>query len=336
MSNITIIGLGTTGNSIGMGLKRAVGDSLRITGFDPDKQKEQLALRKYHSVDAIAPDLAAAVRGAPVVILAVPLSAVAEVIEAIGPSVDPGATITDTASLKSPVMAAAAEHMGGRASFVGGHPYSLTLDLDTAGDDASPSADMFSGAPWCIMPLPGASNDALNNVINLAENLGAKPLFIDPLEHDSFLAALSDLPVMVSAALMKAVGGSPAWNDMTALAHGRFRATTMGVEADPDVLADMLVENRDNALRWLDSMLNALYDLRQTVSGGDVEEIARALTEAHEARDSWASPDAGSADEAKLRADLRQAINDTRPTNALMGTYLTEKLFRRKERGGQG
>jgi prephenate dehydrogenase len=231
-------------------------------------------------------------------------------------------------------MAAAAEHLRGRASFVGGHPYSLRVDLDTAGDEVSPSADMFAGAPWCIMPLPGADNDSLNNVINIAENLGAKPLFIDPLEHDSFLAALSDLPVMVSAALMKAVGGSPAWNDMTALAHGRFRATTMGVEADPETLADMLVENRDNALRWLDAMVNALYDLRQTVSGGDVEEIARALTQAHDAREGWASPDASDNEDAKLRAELRQAISDTRPTNALMGTYLTEKLFRRKERGG--
>jgi prephenate dehydrogenase len=159
-------------------------------------------------------------------------------------------------------------------------------------------------------------------------------MFIDPLEHDSFLAALSDLPVMMSAALMKTVGGSPAWNDMTALAHARFRSSTMGVEADPDLLADMLVENRDNALRWLDSLVNALYDLRQTVSGGDVEEIAKALTEAHDAREGWASPEASSVEEAKLRADLKQAINDTRPTNALMGTYLTEKLFKRKERGG--
>jgi prephenate dehydrogenase len=334
MSNITIIGLGPTGNSIGMGLKRAVGEGLRITGFDPDKQKEQLALRKYHSVDAIAPDLGSAVRGAPVVIVAVPLSAVAEVIEAIAPLVDEGATITDTASLKSAVMATAAEHLRGRASFVGGHPYSLGMDLDTADEDAPPSADMFRGAPWCIMPLPGAGNDALNNVINLAENLGAKPLFIDPLEHDSFLAALSDLPVMVSAALMKAVGGSPAWNDMTALAHGRFRSTTMGVEADPEVLADMLVENRDHVLRWVDSLTNALYDLRQTVSGGDVEEIARALGEAHDARNSWASPDASDEENARLKADLRQAISDARPSNALMGTYLTEKLFRRKERGG--
>jgi prephenate dehydrogenase len=334
MSNITIIGLGPTGNSIGMGLKRAVSEGLRITGFDPDKQKEQLALRKYSSVDVIAPDLGSAVCGSQVVIVAVPLSAVAEVVEAIAPLVDEGATITDTAPLKSAVMAVAAEHLRGRASFVGGHPYSLSVDVDTAGDNVLPSADMFSGAPWCIMPLPGASNDALNNVINLAENLGAKPLFIDPLEHDSFLAALSDLPVVVSAALMKTVGGSPAWNDMTALAHGRFRATTMGVEADPEVLADMLVENRDHVLRWVDSMVSALYDLRQTVSGGDVEEIARALGEAHDARDSWASPESSDQENARLKADLRQAINDTRPTNALMGTYLTEKLFRRKERGG--
>ena len=63
------------------------------------------------------------------------------------------------------------------------------------GDMDTPSADLFAKAPYCLMPLPTASSDALNRVIFLVESLGAKPLFIDPYEHDSFYAAVSGLPL---------------------------------------------------------------------------------------------------------------------------------------------
>ncbi len=68
MNKITIIGLGLTGNSIGLGLKKTASSTVRVTGFDPDQASEQYALRKYNSVDEIAPDLERAVRGASLVI----------------------------------------------------------------------------------------------------------------------------------------------------------------------------------------------------------------------------------------------------------------------------
>lgn len=332
MNKITIIGLGLTGNSIGLGLKQSAGSDVRITGFDPDSTLEQTALRKYLSVHEIAPDLERAVRGASLVVISTPISAAREVLEAIAPFLDKDATITDTLPLKEPVLAISRAVLGPNVSFIGGHPFSLTVDLDVV-TGGIPSADLFVGAPWCIMPAPGAGNAALNTVINLVEALGAKPLFIDPLEHDSFLAAVSHLPVAVSAAFIKAVAGSPAWGDMSALAHGRFRAVSEGVSYDPQTLADTLSQNSILLLRWIDGYMNALYDLRTLIEGGDIDALAATLTEANQARRAWADPDVADADDARLRSELRDAINDSRPSQALMGTYLTEKIFRRKERG---
>ncbi len=333
MSKITIIGLGLTGNSIGLGLKQATRGGAKITGFDPDQTREQYALRRYASVDEIAPDLERAVRDAGLVIVCTPISAAYEVFEAMSPFLDANATVTDTMPLKEPVLKMAGEAFGTGKSFVGGHPFSLTVDLDVAGDETPPSADLFANAPWCIMPAPGATNSALNAVINLAETLGAKPLFIDPVEHDSFLAAVSHLPVAVSTAFLKAVAGSPAWTDMSALAHGRFRGVSEGVAYDPQVLADTLSQNRAPLLRWIDGYMEALYDVRQLLASGDVEALVEALTDASGSRRAWADPGEADAEDARLRTELRQAIQDSRPTQALMGTYLTEKLFRRKERG---
>jgi prephenate dehydrogenase len=318
-----------------MALKQSRSGGVRITGFDPDSTREQFAIRKHMSVDEIATNLESAVRDASLVILATPPSAGGEVLEAIAPYLDDDATVTDTFALKEPVMAEARGALGGRASFVGGHPFSLIVDLDVAADDVAPSADIFRGAPWCIMPLPGARNEAINMVINLAEAMGAKPLFIDPVEHDSFLAAVSHLPVVTSAAFLKAVAGSPAWSDMSGLAHGRFRSVSVGVEADTELLAITLMDNRQSLVRWVDQYITALYDLRAMLENEDEDGLEKVLRETHAARLDWVTPDGGSDEDDKLRAELRQSINESRPAHALMGTYLTEKIFRRKERGGR-
>ena len=334
MDKIAIIGLGLTGNSIGMALKKGKAGSVRVAGFDPDSTLEQYALRRHMSVDEIAPNLEGAVKGASLVILSTPPSAGGEVLEAIAPFLEDGTTVTDTFALKEPIMSDARKLLGNSISFVGGHPFSLTVDLDAAGENIAPSADIFAGAPWCIMPLPGARNDALNTVINLAELLGGKPLFIDPVEHDSFLAAVSHLPVVTSTAFLKAVTDSPAWSDMSGLAHGRFRSVSDAVGADAETLAAMLVDNSRSLVRWVDQYISALYDLRSMLAAEDEEGLKQVLGEMYAARLEWVTPDGASEGDAKLRADLRQAITDARPSQALMGSYLTEKIFRRRERGG--
>jgi hypothetical protein len=72
--------------------------------------------------------------------------------------------------------------------------------------------------------------------------------------------------------------------------------------------------------------------MRTLLASGDVEALVETLTEAGKSRSAWANPGEADAEDARLRSELRQAIQDSRPTQALMGTYLTERLFRRKER----
>src|SRR5438874_6412133 len=154
MSKITIIGLGIVGNSIGMGLRRAgaAGQPVQVVGFDPDRAREEAALRKHLSVDAIAPDLERAVRDAQLVVISTPISAAREVLGAINPFLGEGAVVTDTLSVKEPVMAWAGELLGKGVSFVGGHPVSRSVDLETATDLDAPSADLFQKAAYCLMP----------------------------------------------------------------------------------------------------------------------------------------------------------------------------------------
>src|SRR5436190_6789160 len=268
MNTIAIIGLGLAGNSIGMGLKRAAagGQQFQVVGFDPNRTREDEALRKHLSVDSIAPDLERAVTEAPLVILSTPASAAREVLAAISPFLQEGAIVTDTLSVKAPIMAWAGELLGKGISFVGGHPLSRSIDIETAPEATVPSADLFLKAPYCIMPLPTASNDALDNVVAIAQVLGAEPLFMDPHEHDSFFAAVSGLPVLAGAALLRITSSSPSWADIATLAQGQFGSATQSLEADPVALRDALTTNRQMLVHWIDQYMFALQDLRDLVA----------------------------------------------------------------------
>lgn len=339
MNKITIIGLGLVGNSIGMGIKRAAaqtgGDAMapsaqgvHVVGFDPGRERESAALRRYNSVDEIAPDLRRAVQGAELVVLATPSGAVREVMEAIAPFLEEGATVTDTLPSKEQVMSWAAELFGGRVGFVGGHPMSKSLDLSLASDESLPSPDLFYKAHYCILPSPRAGNEALNRVIWLAEILGAQPLFIDTLEHDSFVAAASQLPALASANLLRITAGGSTWTDMSVFAGEQYDAVIEPLEADPERLTESLLQNRQALVRWLDQYILSMHELREMLARSNRDDLLDAMQRAHA---SQASHTNRNERDNELRSELRQAIQETHPVRGLLGGYISDRVFRKKE-----
>jgi prephenate dehydrogenase len=339
MNKITIIGLGLVGNSIGMGIKRAAAQTagdptapsaqgVRVVGFDPGREREAAALRRYNSVDEIAPDLRRAVQGAELVVLATPSGAVREVMEAIAPFLEEGATVTDTLPAKEQVMAWAAELFGGSVGFVGGHPMSKSLDLSLASDEALPSPDLFHKAHYCILPSPRAGNEALNRVIWLAEILGAQPLFIDTLEHDSFVAAASQLPALASANLLRITAGGSTWSDMSVFAGEQYDAVIEPLEADPERLTESLLQNRQALVRWLDQYILSMHELREMLARSNRDDLLDAMQRAHT---SQASHSNRNERDNELRSELRQAIQESHPVRGLLGGYISDRVFRKKE-----
>src|SRR4051812_29485341 len=111
MAQITIIGLGIVGNSIGLALRRysqspeGRANPFMVVGYDGDLDLQQAAQRKVGSIDRTSWDLPSAVREAGFVIIATPTMQVREVLQQIAPHLRDRAIVSDTASSKEAVLA---------------------------------------------------------------------------------------------------------------------------------------------------------------------------------------------------------------------------------------
>jgi prephenate dehydrogenase len=283
MTRIAIIGLGLIGGSLGLALKRAAVAGLEIAGHDAEWGVNGRA-RKLGAIDTEARHPAEAVEGAALVVIATPILQVKPVLEQIAPELSEGAVVTDTASTKRDVLRWAEELLPEHVHFVGGHP---VAGKETSGVDAA-EASLFEQRAWAIVPSVRASEQAIRAVESMVTLAGAQPMFLDAAEHDSYLAAVSHLPLVVATALFALASRSNAWPELAALAGPGFRDTTRLASTSPDLSHDICLTNRENLLHWLDRFGEELRRLRALVADGATdEELVRAFAQAQTERDAF-------------------------------------------------
>jgi prephenate dehydrogenase len=283
MPRLAIIGLGLIGGSLGFAIKRAQPAGLEVVGFDRERGIGGRA-RKSGAIDIDARDPASAVEGAAISVIATPISQVRTAFEAIAPALGEGAVVTDTASTKGDVIRWARECLPDGVSFVGGHPMA---GKETSGLAAA-EASLFEAKPWVITPSPDTPIRAIQTVESLVRLVGARPVVVDPLEHDTYVAAVSHLPLVVASAMFALLSGSQAWPDLAALAGPGFRDTTRLASTDPDLSHDIALTNRENIIHWLDRLIDELRRWRLLIADESrAEDLAKVLFEAQAKRDAF-------------------------------------------------
>jgi prephenate dehydrogenase len=281
---VSIVGLGLIGASLGLALRAAEIVS-SVVGHDPDRKAIEQA-KRLGAVDRTDWNLISACAKSDLVILATPLAAIQPTLEALGPHLKPGAVVMDTASLKGPVLAWAAESLPEGIHFVGGDPIVAVPPGAPRGTEAA-RADLFREGLFCLVPAPGADERAIQMVSNLVALLGAKPLFIDSTEHDGLLAGVEHLPALLSLALLEMATGQPTWRELRKMASTPFELATHLSATDPGAYGALAVANRDNLLRWIDTLAASLASIREALAESDVEALTRRFAEAAKERDLW-------------------------------------------------
>ena len=281
MDKITIIGTGLIGTSVGMALKKAQVKA-EIVASDRDRGVANRA-QKMGAADSTETNPLRAVRDAKMVILATPIRTIEEVIELIAPELVEGCVVTDTGSTKVSILNWAEEHLPSNVSFVGGHPMA---GKEVSGPEAA-QADLFQGATYCLMPARNTGEAALSSVVSMVESMGAKPYFIDPVEHDSFVGAVSHLPMILSTVLVRLTSGSPSWPEISRLASSGYRDVSRLASQEPSMNRDISITNQVGLVHWIDEFIKELYDFRNLVREGEEKDLHNAFDAAWEARDRW-------------------------------------------------
>ncbi len=278
---IAIIGLGLVGGSWAMALREwakkeeSQAGKLELVGFDAKGQQRALA-EKMNLCHRYTTTPMEAVKGAEIVIIATPVMAVRDTFEDIADHLSPGAIITDTCSTKRQVMQWAADLLPTTVSFVGGHPMAgKTASLEEA------DPNLFKDCTYCLMSSPKAREDAVDVLVGLVEAVGARPYFIDPAEHDSYVAGISHLPFLVAANLVNVPGDSEGWREMARLASTGFIDTTRLAGGGTAMHLDICRTNSDAIISWIDRYQRQLSKLREMIDqAGLYDEQGRSRPEA--------------------------------------------------------
>jgi prephenate dehydrogenase len=279
---ITIVGTGLVGASLGMSIMQSRGKEIDVIGHDRDHAQAGLA-RRMGAVSGVDRNLISACAKADMLILATPASGIRETLELVANDLKSGCVVHDTASVKVPVLNWANEILPPEVSYVGGDPI---LFGDEAGIESA-RADLFSGMQYCITPAARASSEAVKLVTDLVAMTGAIPHFIDPYEHDGLIGATEHLADIIAVTFLRTLSTSGGWRDMRRMAGATFDRVTCFSSAEAAEYRDRALLNKDNVLRWVDSLQNQLSQFRMLVERGDGASIHTYYEEEMQERLEW-------------------------------------------------
>jgi len=264
---ISIIGLGLIGGSIAQGLK----SKHQITGFDPDKNTQDQAIKAGLK---IALDLKTCVNDAELVIVAAPTTQTEETLKELK-KINFSGIVADICSVKASLLIAAQG-----LNYVGTHPMAGSSEAGFS----SASKDLFIDAPWAISVVNETNKEALVAVINTICELGGFIVPVDPHDHDESVVLSSHLAHVVASAYAKSVGESEFAQLAQLLAGGSFRDLTRVTTSPAERTAEIVWPNRKSLSRVVENLGENLAKLQNLLDQGSQADIEKFLASASSLR----------------------------------------------------
>ncbi len=270
---VAIVGTGLIGGSFALAL-RDLFPEVSLIGYSRAGSSERA--RAAGVVDEATADLAAAVRGADLVYIALPIGASIESLASIAKAAGPNALLTDACSTKAAISRAAKEQFRGSARFLGGHPMAGKEQSGIEHADAK----LFRGAPYALMALQAESDSRVKAFAEIVRAIGARPIWTDPETHDWAVGIVSHLPQLVSVALARVVQDETDETGLPLTLAGPGLQDMLRLAGSPyDIWRDILLTNTDNVSRALDRLAQAVDYLRTNLANKELRQEFRAANE---------------------------------------------------------
>ena len=287
-SQITIIGLGQIGASIGLTLEEYKKDIYRV-GHDKNMTAAKEA-QKMGAVDKIHRNLPNSVSDADIIILSLPFSEIYDTLKYIAQDVKEDALILDTGVGKAAVYEWIQELIPAGPAYIGLVPVINPeyLHEEAFGIKAA-TKDLFENAPTMIATpttTPGAAIDAAVTLVRL---MGSQPIFTDIHEADGVMTSAHVMPQLLAATLTNATVGASGWGETKKAAGRAFAEATRPIlhQEGGASLAEAAFANRQVLNFRLDEIITSLQHIQGLLARDDKEEFLSYVNDAYEERDVW-------------------------------------------------
>lgn len=281
IDRLAIIGVGLIGSSLALALKQA-GAVRQVIGYGRNLENLEKGI-ELGVIDSPAATVADCVRGADVIVVAVPLGAMRQVFAELKASAGRDAVITDVGSAKGSVVAAAREELGDLWSrFVPGHPIAGT---EKSGVEAG-FASLYQGRRVILTPLEQTDADAVEVIDDMWQHCGAIIEYLSVEHHDKVLAATSHLPHMLAYALVHHLSNLNDHEEIFRYAAGGFRDFSRIASSDPVMWRDVCLANGDALVTLIDQYQQELERIASAIRDGDADELLKLFGRAKSERDS--------------------------------------------------
>jgi prephenate dehydrogenase len=285
---LTIIGLGQIGTSVGLALAGKKDLVFRM-GHDKENGNAKLA-EKMGALDKTHYNLPASVRDADIVLLSIPFDGIRETLDFIKDDLKEGTVVMDTAPVKGPVFEWAKQSIPEGRYYVGLIPALNPAYVHEmkAGIDAA-RADLFQKGLFGIVAPPGTPGEAVKLAADFSRLVGAEPMFAERAEVDSLMASLHLLPQLMSTALIGMTVDQPGWLEARKLAGKAYAAATAALfyQDTSAGLRDAVLADRENTLRVLDTLSASLNAIREEIAAQDTAQLGTRFDKAIDGRARW-------------------------------------------------
>ena len=277
---VALIGIGLIGSSLARVMRRdGLADHIAVAART---QRTLDIAARLGLADSTSLDARAAVEGADLIVLSLPLGSYGAVARVIGPGVKPGAIVTDVGSVKECVIADVGPLLPEGVHLVPGHPVAGT---EHSGPEAG-FADLFAGRFCILTPPPGTDARAVETVAALWRQAGMTVEIMSAQHHDRVLAITSHLPHLIAYTIVGTATDleEQLKSEVIRYSAGGFRDFTRIAASDPVMWRDVFLSNRDAVLEMLGRFTEDLTALQRAIRWGEGDRLQEKFTRTREIR----------------------------------------------------
>jgi prephenate dehydrogenase len=283
---VTILGTGLIGGSFALALRKYTTD-IHITGWDRAE-----VVREAQSGGAIdasfCGELGPALENADLVYIALPIGTTLDFLPEIARLAAPSALVTDACSTKVRIAEDAADLFseGSTNLFLGGHPMAGRELSGIAHADAdlfrnhtyalinSSAVGAGLAPPSDVSPIASEPrhDPRVSAFVKILEKIGARPLWLDALQHDYAVGLASHLPQLAAVALGSFLYDHLDENGLPITLAGPGLRDSLRLAGSPySTWRDIVLTNKEVLSAALDLFARRLDDLRERLASRDLE-----------------------------------------------------------------